>query len=310
MSRKKIDNVWNQHYGAHLGTLNNPAQDQQLLTERMYIRLLTEFSANRFKWEGLPDSVDVRYLELLLFNRALAVFYREEDIDDYLALPAAGSGEINMYGNPKTFTVTAPGISRTLNALDLKTEKAECVPIWANYMRIPDLDIVLLYAKKLAALDRTIEINTENMRYTKVIVADENQRLSWVNIIRQHTEGQPVIFGTRGLDMSQVSAFDVAPHPDSVPKLITARHQLWNQCMTLLGINNSNQEKKERMVTDEVSANDDQVLTARAVALNARRQACEQLKKVFGLDVTVDYVNSMEDPDPEEGEGNEGQEAA
>lgn len=283
MSKKKTDDVYTNFYEPYLK--DNPSNKQQALTENMYIRMLTELCANRFKWIGLPDTVDERFLELNLFWRALCVFYWDKDYDRFMALTASGSGMVNMYDNPTTFTVTGSNmINKTLNA-------KECVPIWANYLRVPDLDIVRLYSVKLANLDRTIEILVQAMRYTTVVHADENERQSYVNALRQWTEGQPIIFGNNGLDIQQnVSAFNVAPHPEALPNLLIAKTKMWNECMTLLGINNANQDKKERLVSDEVGANNDQVLATRAIALNARQQAAYQINRIWkDLDVRVEF---------------------
>lgn len=290
MSRKKGgDLVYSGIYSNHLngggsgGSFQgNTVIQTQALTENMYIRVLTELCCNRFEWKGLPDSIDVRTMELTLFWRALSVFYFDNDVDKYLALRASGAGAIDMYDTPLSYQVTAPGINKHL-------KQDDCVAIWANYLRIPDLDIVRLYASKLAKVDRTIDQCIENLRYTKVITAPENERHSWTQVLRQHYEGQPVIFGSQALDMSNVQAFDVGAHHETLPKLLLGKSKLWNECMTLLGINNANQDKAERLIADEVSANDEQIHATRAIALNARQQACDEMKIKFGLDVSVDF---------------------
>lgn len=296
------DHVHDRYYNAHLSGAarhaNNPANNRTAVLQRMYYRVLTELATNRFKWEGLPDSVSVRNLELTLFNSGLAVFFRDEEYGKYLAMQGAPSGRINMQGDPVSFWVTAPGfVGKTLAASntvgllpegEIVSSDAECVPIWANYMRVPDLDIVLIYAQKLAELDRTIEINSRNARRNKVAVVDENTQLGVTNIIRQIDEGQPLIAVSQPLG-DTISALDLGIHPDSIEKLHILRGRLWNECMTLLGIKNANQDKKERLVADEVAANDEQIDATRAVNLNARREAAEQINARYGLDVSVSY---------------------
>lgn len=295
MSRKRRgdDLVFTNYYAPHLnggrGFANNPTNNRQYLTQNMYVRVLTELCANRFKWVGLPDTIDERFLELELFRSALAVFYWDVDFERYLAVRASGAGQTNMYDNPTSFTIYTPKFNKQLGPKN-------CVPIWANYLRTPDHDIVQLFAQRLAAIDRTIDINVSNMRFSKVVTAEENERQSWVNIIRQHDEGMPVIFGTQALDMSKVMAFDVSVHHEALPNLLIARTKMWNDCMTLLGINNANQDKKERLVADEVSANDEQVNAAKSIALNARRQACAQINRMYDLAVSVDFNTKLELP--------------
>lgn len=287
------------------GFLNNPARNRTVTSENMYLRILMELATNRFKWTGLPDSVDERFMEMTLFYRGLVVFFYDKDTSRYMAWRGAGYGAINMYDNPTQYTAVGNNAgSRTLNASaypdgeddegNVKFHKPDCVPIWTNNMRVPDMDIVRLYAARLAKLDMTIDINIKSQRHTHVILAEESERQTYVNLMRQHDEGQPVVFGTQNLDMSKVQVFDVGVHPDVIPKLQVVKAKMWNECMTLLGINNSNQDKKERLVADEVSANDDQVLALRGVALNSRKRAAYEINRIWGLSLGVGWNEQAE----------------
>lgn len=302
---RKGDGVYSQFYDPHLsGTFAaNPAQDQMALTRMMYTRHLTELCVNRFEWKGLPDSVDPRFLELNLFWRALTVFFKYSKTDEFMALQAAGTGMPNAQDVPTHFQVTAPNI-----LINEKLESGvDCVPIWANYLRVPELDKVNLYAMKLASLDRTIEINAGNMRGTKIVAVPENQRASAVNMVQQMEMGQPVVMVTKPAQdvMDTVQVFDLGGPSGQLTELWDAKSHLWNECMTMLGINNSNQDKKERLVAAEVSANDEQVDSTRFIALNARQYAAEQINELWPeLNVSVDFRTGPE-PELVEGEDSE-----
>lgn len=295
MSKSKRASTANEYYSNFLyGDMynRNPAGNRFHIIQRMYQRILTELATNRFKWSGMPDSIDVRFLELSLFRNALSVFYFDKGYDKHFALRAAPSGFLNMIDNPTAFTVIGNNfVGKTIKASD-------CVPIWANYLRVPDLDIVSIYATKLAETDVTIEINAKNARQSKFIIASEDQRLSMVNINRQIDEGQNGIQVKGALqDLGFVQAVDLGINPDTIEKLHILRTRLWNECMGLLGIENANQDKKERLVAAEVTANDDQTSMMRYVNLNARRIAAEEIKEKFKLDVSVEYYTD-EDREP------------
>jgi hypothetical protein len=289
-------------YRQHLqGTVyaNNPANNRVALIEMMYIRVLSELAANRFKWEGMPESIDVRFMEMTLFRRALSIFYWDTKYDKYFALEGASTAFVNMMHNPTAFTVIGPNFSgKTISAFqfDSKKNATDCaIPIWSNYMRIPDLDIVMLYASRLAQMDRTIEINSKNSRRNKVIITSENMKLSAVNINRQLDEGQDGIQVSGPLqDMGFIQAVDMGINVGDIEKMHIVRTRMWNECMGLLGIDNANQDKKERLVASEVDANNDQASMMRYVNLNARRSAAEQINDVFGLNVSVEYFTDVD----------------
>lgn len=307
--RKNVDYVDQAIYGPHLrGDAakfgNSPAVNRTAVIQRMYMRVLTELACNRFTWTGLPETIDPRFLELQLFYRALAVFFKHPDNDKYLVTKASPQGSWDVADNPTSFQVVGNGFrSQTLKAVrtyrdidnELVADDPECVPIWANYLRVPDLDIVMIYASKFAELDVTIEINSKNARRNKIVAVDENMRLSATNINRQVDEGSNFIsLGESAMGAVPV-ALDLGIDTHAIEKLHIVKVRLWNECMGLLGINNANQDKKERLVADEVDANNEQVAANRAVALNARKDAAEQINKLYSLNIAVDYDEGVSD---------------
>lgn len=280
MSRNKRNATEEYLYG---GFRNNVPRNRKQLYETMFMRTLTEFATNRFKWTGLPDEVDKRFLEMELFRHALVVFfYDDKNFERYFALRGSGAGQWNMYDNPTTYTVTGNAM------INRQLKSSECVPIWANTLRIPDWDLVLLQSSKLAEIERTIEINLQAMRKPFMFVVDDTERLTFQNMWKQLVEGQPAIFGTKGFGDSlddKVKLFDMKIDKDLVLNLQISKSKIWNETMTYLGIDNANQDKRERLVADEVSANNAQIDAARNAALNARQYACEIINKKYALDI-------------------------
>ena len=283
-----IDAVWEGFYAPHFGAPPKRTRGQHdidiVRLERMYLRVLQELAVNRFKWVGLPDSVNERFLEYTLMRRGLVVMYFDTDYDEYLALQGAGAGPLNMYDDPTSFRVTGNStfVGKTVDASD-------CVPIWANVLRVPDWDIILTYAKKLGSIDRTIDINLRNARRSRVIVTDETGQLSAQNINNQIDSGSPVITvnNTGYAMMEHWTAFDLGIHPDQIVNLQTSRQRIWNECMGLLGINFANQDKRERLVSAEVGANDEQIDSMKNVILAERQRAVRQMNDKFGLSVDI-----------------------
>lgn len=268
--------------------LGNTAKTSRVVEMRMYQRVLTELALNRFTWNGLPAGMTGRFIEMMLLRDGLCVFYFDRSVERFLSLRATGTGPINIYDNPTKFTVIGNG------QFPSKTLKAdECVPIWCNYLRIPDMDIVTVFADKLANVSRTIDINLQQQRKPYILTVPEERRLAAMNVLRQLSDGEMAILGNETLDLNNmIQAFNTQVHPQLVLNTMSAKQKIWNECMTLLGINNANQEKRERMVVDEVSANDEQVEMNRTVSLAARREACDAINTRWGLSVSVDFTPS------------------
>lgn len=307
----KRDYVGKQLYGAHLRGdqavfANSNVNDRFSAINRMHIRTLTERACNRFKWLNLPDGVDERYLELTLFYSALAVFFKDKGSDGIFAMKGAASGPPDINMNPREFTITSGGgqfTGRQVSAVNtfrqegediIETVDPDAVPVWSNYLRVPDIDIVLIYAYKLADLDVTIEINAHNARRNKIVAVDENQQLTATNINRQIDQGDNFIkLSNSGLN-AVPTTLDLGVLPDTIEKLHILRVRLENECMNLLGVNSANQDKKERLVADEVAANDEMVQTNKNIALNQREAAVEKINKLWGLDIKVMYKSDWD----------------
>ena len=300
MSRKRRKNDYVEEYFGFSGQgfRTNNSRNRKALYEAMFVRILLEFATNRFKWSGLPEEVDRRFLELELARSGLVLFFKEEkDFNRYFAIRGTGSGRPNMYDNPTTFTYSNPMMHGTHGPKD-------CVPIWGNTLRVPDWDLIRLQAEKLAEIERTIEINLLAMRKPWIVAVEDSQRLTMQNVFRQAQEGEPVIWGTEAMQSvtDQVKLLDLKIDKDLVLNLQVSKSKIWNETMTYLGIDNANQDKRERLVASEVSANDAQIKAARNSAMGAREYACEQINAMYP-DLTVN-VEWNEDESTETVDGN------
>ena len=298
------------------GYSRNPGAQREAKIQEMLERNISELALNRFKYENLPESVDARFLEICLHFNGLAVWYWDTDYKKLLAVRGSGVGAVNFYDNPLAFTTIGPGNQILLSNVkgdtfkpkqlsayipaadrDLPEEKRrlKAVGMYPNALRIPDIDIVMIYSSRLATTDRTLEINAKNARRNKVITSTPNTQLSMRNLGRQIDEGVEAIEvsgAARPEDL--ITSIDLGITPDSFDKLSVLRSRWWNECMGLLGIDNANQDKKERLVAAEVGANDAQTDSMRYVALNARRQALEYINEIFDQNISVEYNVEVE----------------
>lgn len=295
MAGDTIDAVWSAYYRPHLNGGRVVQDDSQIqgATEQMLQRTLLEICMNRFEWSGLPDEIDVRWMEQSLCYNALSVFHYDDTFGKYFAMRGAPTGNLNLIGNATEFIVYG-------NQFYTKTLSAkQCVPIWANYMRVPDWDKIELYARKIAMMDRTVEINSETARRTKVMMANEKSRLSAENINRELNTGSSIVKVLPEVALQEMfQVVDLGTNPDTIVNMDILRDRQWTKILNLLGINTANQDKKERLVAAEVSGNNDEISFIRATNLHAREQACDQINEMFGLSVSVEYVTDMETPIP------------
>lgn len=273
---------------------------KNMLSNNMYLRRLCELSMSMFKWEGLPESVDVRYLEMELFLTGQALFFKD-DVMGYLTLGCLANGSFDVYGEP----ISRRAYSRYSGYnSDAFTEK-DSVIIWNNYMRVASAQDVMYYAQRLWDLDNTIDINARAQKTPILIQCDEKQRLSLLNVYKEYDGNSPVLFGDRNLDIKGFGVLKTDA-PFVADRVYELKNQIWNEALTYLGISNVSYQKRERLITDEVTRSQGGTIASRYSRLAMREQACERINKMFGLDLSVKYREDFQIPDVNEEVDNEG----
>lgn len=248
-----------------------------------YYNRLLELSTSMFEWKNLPPTIDPRYLELALFTDGRAVFFKDDGLDDYLALRCTIGGDWNVYNIPKTRRAYATnGYSN--NSLN----EDNSVIIYNNMIHSGSQQVCEIYATKLAELDRTIDVNINAQKTPVLIQGNENQRLTLHNLYMKYEGNEPVIFGDNNLNVEGIKVLRTDA-PFIADKLYEQKSQIWNEALTYLGISNVNALKRERMIVDEVTRNLGGTIASRYSRLDMRREACKQINALFGLDIWCDY---------------------
>lgn len=252
-----------------------------------YFYRLMLLSKSLFKWNNLPDGIDERFIERFLFTEGECLFFRDEKLG-FMVTKLVPNGQYNAYLEPTLVRPFAYNYEYTGKAL---YNNDNCVIIRNNDDSIPTLPTIELYAQKLTNIDRTIEVNILNQKTPLIITCTDKQKLSLKNIITQRNENEFAIYGDKGLDVDNtINVLDLKS-PVVFDKLQIQKHDIWNECMTFLGINNANQDKRERLVKDEVSANNEQVSASEDIMLKARQNACKLINEMFGLNISVERRN-------------------
>lgn len=250
-------------------------------TYDMYFNRLKEYALSMFEWEGLPDEINERFLEVIMFEEGKIVFHNDPNYG-YMVSPVMAGGKINYYREPTAYKAVSIGYNRDLTPDD-------GVIIWNNYTRTPLIPIIRAYAYRLYQVEKTMDVNINAQKTPVLLLADESQRLTLKNTYQQYDGNEPFIFGNKtGFDKDAIQVLTTEA-PFVSDKLMAYKHNLWNEAMTFLGVGNAKQDKKERLVAAEVAANDEQIETSRYSMLQARQDACKQINDMFGLNVSVDF---------------------
>ena len=262
-----------------------------------YYNRLTELSISMFKWTNVPETIDIRFLELILFGDGMSVFFKDEDIG-FLSLRCMIGGHLNLYNIPDERRAYAA------NGYQMELDESNSVIIFNNKLHTNSVLTVENFARRLWNLDRTIDVNCNAQKTPVLISCDETQRLTLKNVYMQYEGNQPVIYADKNLNPNSLKVMSTQA-PYVADKLYMLKTQIWNEALTYLGISNVNMTKKERLISDEVIRNQGGVIANRNSRLKERQSACEQINRMFGLDMWCEFDDDMvltNDEDYEEGQ--------
>ena len=237
-----------------------------------------------FDWSNLPNNMEGRWIENYLFSDGQCVFFRDNNLG-YMVAGVAQDGGVNCYNDPTTVTPVAVNYVYSGNKPLMCGE--DCYIIRNNDLRLPEFAVVRYYAYKLANLDRAIDVNIEAQKTPIVVKCSDKQRLSLKQAINQRKDNEPVIWTDSDEDIkAMIETLDLKP-PMVFKDLQVQKHMIINEFFTDIGVNNANMDKRERMVANEVEANNEQVKACEDVLLRSREEACKRINEIFGLNISV-----------------------
>lgn len=247
----------------------------------LYYDALKQLAISMFEWKNIPDSIDERFLEITLFHKGASIYFND-DVMGNLALEVLLNGQFNVYRIPTRRTAIAA------NGYKASLDDKNSVIIYENMIHTCPSYMCRKFARELEELDRTIDVNCRAQKTPVLIQGEETQMLSLKNVYMMFDGNQPVIFGNKNLDINSIKVLKTDA-PFVADKLYTLKTQKWNEALTYLGISNVNTQKKERLVGDEVVRSLGGTFASRYSRLNARRQAADQINKMFGTNIEVDF---------------------
>ena len=261
---------------------------------------LTDIALSCVKWKNLPEEIDPRFLEWCLFYDGMAIFFKDDITEKFVCIQVMPSGQFNMYRIPKERTAYA--VNGYQNS-DLNEHNS--VIIYNNLLRKPSVQDIEIYAKKLTNIDLTLNVNVNAQKTPIAIICDETQRLTFQQLYQNYAGNMPFIFGDKGLNLDNVKSINTQADykGEELNKLKT---DIWNEALTYLGVSNVQYQKKERINTEEINRSMGGAFASRRSRIKARQNAVEEINKMFGLSIEVDFEDEVDKIDNNGYNGNEG----
>lgn len=255
-----------------------------------YIDRLKMLSVSLFTWKGLDDVAGTgasRFLELSLYEEGKGVFVKDDELG-YMALKVNPSDKLNIYNLPTKVMAWSIGYNK-------QYEFDDVVYIMNNELQKPTREFMELFAYRLYETERTIDINLQAQKTPILIEGDTKTILTLKNVYMQYSGNTPFIFGNKQFDISNKLNVLKTDAPYIIDKLDVHKHQIFNDALTVLGIDNANTDKKERLITNEVESNEQLITYYLNCYYKTRKKACDEINEKFGLNISIELNKDIID---------------
>lgn len=273
-------------------------EDYQLYQH--YLERLVNIALSQIEWHGLPETCDALYFERVLLYNGTAAMLKVEGTDMWATLGYVMQHGLTWYGYPASILgVKAAGnsithdfntdIKKLKHGATLKPDGDSWEILYDNRTMEPLMPSLQRYAKLLSECHTALRINLQKQTIPVIVLTDSNERLTMANIINQLYAHEPALLVNKTLDMDSFKTLEL-PHADfNGNAIMELLKSLWAEAVAILGIAPQS-TKRERMLDQELTLNNQEALTIRSSRLLNRVEFCNRMNKKYGLNLSVNLT--------------------
>ena len=257
-----------------------------------YLDRLRKVAMSIFEWSNLPESMNARYIEKCLYYHGVAALLYDDTMG-YINTNCSSAGEVNIYGIPTKLNCYSYGYQEMRNNYTglkynadgevINEKDKECIMVMNNWDRIPTCTTLELFALRLYEAERTCDVNIKAQKTPVMLIVNESQRLTMKNLYLQYDGNEPFIFGDKDNLSGDMLKSLKTDAPFVADKLMEYKKAIWNEALEFLGINTLTTEKKERLISDEASSNNELINLNLQSYLVPRQEACRLFNEKYNL---------------------------
>lgn len=260
------------------------SSDYNNASEMRFVNDILKLVTNRFRWVGLPESVNLKWLENTLCYNGVATIAHDPAMPDvWVAAQAVTSGELNRYGEPTKWAARGVdgsefGVTRGINGV-LVYDSNQFVNSWFPNIS-SNWPAIMLFARQLAHIERTQDVNLLMQQTAWFLTCDANKRMDATNLFKSINGYEPAVIASPairdeiGIDVIKTDV------PFIGEELSIAARNKYNEVYSYFGIPHLDFEKGERMIEQEAEGNNSPTNIRLLDALQPRRAALDELASI------------------------------
>lgn len=249
----------------------------------------SNIAVSRLKWANLPKTVDERLLNMGLYLSGHCAFFNHETLG-LIALPCDAGNRFNLFYQPTA--VTAQGYDQTFYLNNEQTADHEFEILRYTPSGMPQAVNVMIIVSRMTDILRAIDVLTQRLKRPYIIACEEKEKLTIINTFKQIKDNEELILALKdyGLGDRSIQVIPTVQTSDFSSLWESYKRYEIKLC-TLLGIDNKGYDKKERLLVDEVNANNMIIKMSDDVNIKELKLCLANVNRTFGTDISVEIEN-------------------
>lgn len=260
------------------------SQLTNMKTYLMYREEMLTLAENVFEFKNLPEFIDVSYLNKTLLRNGSIAFFMDEVLG-LIALPYDVIGNFDIYGRPLEIMARAAN-----GTYYKKLKRDEFVIMYDNNGRYPIFMDICQMAERIALSKRTIDVNITQQRTPRIWKTSQDKKRTLQDMLSNIDGMEENIATYESIDIDDMNVV-LAPAPFVADKIDLHLDKEWAEFYRLIGVANLIEQKKERMIKDEMSASQGGTIASRFSRFEPRKRAIDEINKRFGTNIEVSYYD-------------------
>lgn len=277
-----FDTLLSQIKDSQLGMImkTDAQRENQVMVMEMFNRW-SNLMITRYDWQNLPSGVDERLLNIGLYCQGSCAFFNDPVLG-VTALPCNHGNTFNFLYQPTSVTIFGYGMSRQIN------DPSKFGFVRSTPTGMPLALTVYEYVRRMADVLRAIDVVNQRLKRPYIIKCDEKERLTIMNLFKRVKDNEELILGQKNYPLDNRS-FDIAPLPyaGNTELLWQTYHAYERLLYTAIGVQTVPEEKRERLLVDEVNSNNMVIELANETNLKELTLCIEKVNKIFGTNISV-----------------------
>lgn len=239
-----------------------------------------------FEFSGIPDEWDYDYM---LTNLFIHGYIAITDTSAGIVPLRCGITGIDIFDHPTRAIFANAVLGNFERNLYGDNPATDCALVKIQYDFMGVMPIVDRYAALLALCDNSIAVNLRNSKVAFIgLVSSKQQAATFEKMYRDIDSGKPAVYAKKGDGLTTDDIYYNHVRETYIANDVQLLKQsIKNDFLTEVGLNNANTDKRERLIVDEVNANNDEVAANVQHWIDNIREGLRRANALFGLNLSV-----------------------